>query len=69
MEVMLVPPEILDQVDKVMALDSEVPVAQRPTGKPRHRGKVYRALLSLETDRFSVALLKNNALLFPKKVR
>ena len=64
MEVMPIPPEILDRLDGVITLDAQVPVAPHAIGG--NRCKVYRALLSLETDRFSVALAKNNALLFPK---
>jgi hypothetical protein len=59
--------DILEHPDGVMTLDAHVPVAPHSIGG--NRCKVYRALLSLETDRFSVALAKNNALLFPKSSR
>ena len=63
-------PEILDDVDGAMTLEVEVPVAPRAVGGiPGYRCKVYRALLNLETNRFSVTLLKNNAILFPKSGR
>ena len=68
MEVMPIAPEIVDHLAGSVTFKMEVPVAPH-AAIPGYRGKVYRALLNLEMDRFSSALYKNDTLLFPKSPR
>jgi hypothetical protein len=68
MEVMPIPPEILDQASAAMTL--EVPIAPQATaGIPEYRCKVYRARLNLEMDRRAGALPRNKFSLFPGSTR
>jgi len=65
MEVMPIPPEILDQTNAAMSFD--VPIApQARAGIPEYRCKVYRARLNIEMDRRAGALPKNKFSLFPE---
>jgi hypothetical protein len=68
MEVMPIPPEILDHARG--ALTSDNSEAQHSVGGiAGYRCKVYRAALNLETDRHSVALSKHKFSLFQKASR
>jgi len=64
MEVMPIPPEILDQASAAMSFD--VPIAPHATaGIPEYRCKVYRARLNLEMDRRAASLPRTKFSLFP----
>lgn len=68
MEVMPIPPEILDHASAAMTVD--VPIAPHATaGIPGYRCKVYRARLNLEMDRRAGALPRNKFSLFPANFR
>ena len=68
MEVMPIPPEVLDQASATITL--EVPIAPHATaGIPEYRCKVYRARLNLEMDRRAGALPRNKFSLFPAASR
>jgi hypothetical protein len=68
MEVMPMPPEVLDQASATIAL--EVPIAPHATaGIPEYRCKVYRARLNLEMDRRAGALPRTKFSLFPAASR
>jgi hypothetical protein len=68
MEAMPIPPEILDHARG--AVTSDLSEAQHSVaGIAGYRCKVYRALLSLETERRFVALSKHKFSLFAKASR
>ena len=68
MEVMPIPPEILDHTSATVSFD--VPIApQARAGIPEYRCKVYRARLNIEMDRRAGALPKNKFSLFPESSR
>jgi hypothetical protein len=68
MEVMPIPPEILDHARG--AVTHDISEAQHSVGGiAGYRCKVYRAALNLEMDRHSVALSKNKYSLFQKASR
>jgi hypothetical protein len=68
MEVMPIPPELLDHTSATVAF--EVPIAPHATaGIPGYRCKLYRARLNLEMDRRAGALPRNKFSLFPDSFR
>jgi len=68
MEVVPIPPEILDHARGAMTCD--ISEAQHSVGGiAGYRCKVYRAALNLEMDRRSVELSKNKYSLFQKASR
>lgn len=68
MEVMPIPPEIMDHARGAMTCDMSE--AQHSVGGiSGYRCKVYRAALNLEMDRHSVALSRHKYSLFQKASR